>query len=101
MPANSNRCRGAGGGIAAAPAPEAPAGPSGPRGPRAADAASSDDPTAPARILLAVTALFLSSRLPTDFAGSLITAYEGPPSATNSAIREMTAGKLGRLMRPG
>jgi hypothetical protein len=31
----------------------------------------------------------------------LITAYEVPPSATNSAINEMTVGKLGRRMAAG
>ena len=55
----------------------------------------------PSRILLAVTALRFSSRVPTELAGSLTTAYDVPPSATNSAINETTFEKLGRLMRAG
>jgi hypothetical protein len=78
-----------------------PAGPRGPRVPERAPGARSDRETDPGRIFADVTALLFSSRLPTDFAGSLTTAYDVPPSATNSAIREMTVGKLGRLMGPG
>jgi len=44
-----------------------------------------------------VTALRLSSRVPTELAGSLMTAYDVPPSATKSAISEMTVGRLGRF----
>ena len=81
--------------------PRARPAPAGPRGPRRAEAAavSSASPIDPLRILLAVTALRLSSRLPTELAGRLMTAYDVPPSAMKSAISEMTVGKLGRFGR--
>src|SRR5215467_2203287 len=43
----------------------------------------------------AVTAPFLICRVPTLFAGRLVAAYVVPPSATNSAISEMTKAGLG------